>query len=401
MNNGKYIIKKVCLIISLILMVGTMPHSFYSKASYTTNKTEIAANWFKTEYGTNVFYEYKGTETDVSIPAEITSLDYVSFSTANDTIQVLRIPATLKYIGTSGLYSMDNLRYVVFEGSDTTFDDFAIYDCDNLTNFVGPSGSNAEKYAETFGIKFVTTENTQFYKPKVSLLKGDTFTNVLLNNLSDVTSITSSKPSVVQVKNSDGQIKAKKAGKAVVTVTTSDGNSYKYTVKISEATVDNRVAQIKKMKFSKGMTRLEKAKEAHNWLIENVCYDYKNYQKGTIPRISYTAEGALLKHKSVCQGYALAYKKLMDAYGIPCVMVVGTGNGGGHAWNMVQLGKQWYHVDVTWDDPIVNGSNKNTSINYNYFLKSSKYMTKDHRFDKSAYPKCKSRKYDNATASSF
>ena len=62
---------------------------------------------------------------------------------------------------------------------------------------------------------------------------------------------------------------------------------------------------------------------------------------------------------------------------------------------MVKLGKNWYHVDVTWDDPIVSGSNSNTNIYYTYFLKSTKYMKKDHSFSVSAYPKCISKQYDN------
>ena len=41
----------------------------------------------------------------------------------------------------------------------------------------------------------------------------------------------------------------------------------------------------------------------------------------------------------------------MNELGIPCDIVFGTcTNGGGHAWNLVQLDGNWYQMDVTWDD---------------------------------------------------
>lgn len=43
--------------------------------------------------------------------------------------------------------------------------------------------------------------------------------------------------------------------------------------------------------------------------------------------------------------------------------VSGEGNGvggwGGHAWNKIKLDGEWYHVDVTWEDPIMNGDPEN------------------------------------------
>ena len=50
----------------------------------------------------------------------------------------------------------------------------------------------------------------------------------------------------------------------------------------------------------------------------------------------------------------------------------------GHAWNLVKVGGKWLHVDVTFDDPIVNGKNTNTRPRYTYFLKTDAQMRKDH-----------------------
>lgn len=57
----------------------------------------------------------------------------------------------------------------------------------------------------------------------------------------------------------------------------------------------------------------------------------------------------------VCEGYARAFKVLCDATGIECVLVdgqaVNNSGTGPHMWNYVQVGSNWYAVDVTWNDP--------------------------------------------------
>lgn len=96
------------------------------------------------------------------------------------------------------------------------------------------------------------------------------------------------------------------------------------------------------------MTATEKVVQVHNYLALTCAYDYENYQAGSIPRNSYTAYGALVGRKAVCQGYSLAFELLMQQLGIPCAIV--ESDSMNHAWNAVQLDGAWYHVDVTWDD---------------------------------------------------
>lgn len=66
-----------------------------------------------------------------------------------------------------------------------------------------------------------------------------------------------------------------------------------------------------------------------------------------------TAYGALVKGKSVCEGFARAFKSIMDEVGVPCVLVQGyavTEEGyDAHMWNYVQIDGKWYGVDPTWN----------------------------------------------------
>ena len=113
-----------------------------------------------------------------------------------------------------------------------------------------------------------------------------------------------------------------------------------------QAVVDAAIASC----VTDGMSDYEIAKALHDYLALNNEYDMR-YYSGGMPRISYTAYGALVNRTSVCAGYALAYERLMDQVGIPCEYVTGMTTSGSHAWNIIQIDGEWYHVDVTWDDP--------------------------------------------------
>ena len=120
--------------------------------------------------------------------------------------------------------------------------------------------------------------------------------------------------------------------------------------------------------------------KVHNWLIETVSYGGNSKNRHTI-------YGALADNKAVCEGYARVFKYLMDASGVPCVLVSGTatnsqGEEENHAWNYVQINENWYAVDVTWDDPIITGGGELTQeLKYKYFLKGSTEFNVDHKED--------------------
>lgn len=98
-----------------------------------------------------------------------------------------------------------------------------------------------------------------------------------------------------------------------------------------------------------GMSNLQKAIVLHDYLAVNCEYDYDNYLAKTIPNESYSAYGVLVKRMAVCEGYALAYKYLLNQVGIECCMV--SSSAMNHAWNLIKLDGKYYQVDVTWDDP--------------------------------------------------
>ena len=126
----------------------------------------------------------------------------------------------------------------------------------------------------------------------------------------------------------------------------------------------------------------DKVKYVHDYLIETI-----EYEKTVESHNNYNIYGALINKKSVCEGYAKAFKYILDDMEIPCIVVFGTAkNSSGqiesHAWNYVKLNNEWYAIDVTWDDPIIIGFGYlSNDIKYKYFLKGQNNFFSDHTED--------------------
>ena len=62
----------------------------------------------------------------------------------------------------------------------------------------------------------------------------------------------------------------------------------------------------------------------------------------------------------------------MDKLNIPCTVIIS--NSMDHAWNMVKVGGKWYHIDVTWDDPVNDTYGK---ARHDYFMLSDNAISND------------------------
>ena len=126
---------------------------------------------------------------------------------------------------------------------------------------------------------------------------------------------------------------------------------------------------------------VDKIKAVHDYLVNNI--DYNGDKEST----AYGIYGALVDRRAVCEGYAKAFKYILDDMGIPCIVVRGIaknneGESEGHAWNYVKVNNEWYAVDVTWDDPIITGFGTiSDERKYKYFLKGANEFFENHYED--------------------
>lgn len=111
-------------------------------------------------------------------------------------------------------------------------------------------------------------------------------------------------------------------------------------------------AVIKKI-IKDGMTTEQKVDAIQRYIAANCEYDRETLKQIVDGKTansktvdSYTAYGALINGKAVCQGYANAFKALADEAGIRNVIIFGaTKDGVPHSWNRVYDNKTWKSVD--------------------------------------------------------
>lgn len=147
------------------------------------------------------------------------------------------------------------------------------------------------------------------------------------------------------------------------------------------------------------LDRQEKIKVAAREILSKIPQEASDYEK--VKRvyeeiINYTEYSmnaqdnqnicsVFLGRKSVCQGYAKAVQYLLNHLSVPTTLVVGTvENGEGHAWNLVRIDNQYYHVDATWGDASYLVEQKNEGIpgiNYDYLCITSEEIQRTHSID--------------------
>ncbi|MBQ5346539.1 MAG: hypothetical protein IIU39_00590, partial [Ruminococcus sp.] len=77
--------------------------------------------------------------------------------------------------------------------------------------------------------------------------------------------------------------------------------------------------------------------------------------------------GILVNKEGVCQGYTHAYGILLDRCGIDSTIATSPAPYMKHEWNQVVLDGNFYNVDVTWDDPLLDELGY---VRHKYFLSS-------------------------------
>lgn len=106
-------------------------------------------------------------------------------------------------------------------------------------------------------------------------------------------------------------------------------------------------------------SELAKARSVYAWITSHVRYDETVYSGQRYSSEVEYANRVLRSRKTVCTGFALLYKHLLNRAGIEVVNVKGyartNDNEAGlpirqidHEWNAVRLDGDWYLVDIAW-----------------------------------------------------
>ncbi|MDI3236407.1 transglutaminase domain-containing protein [Exiguobacterium antarcticum] len=140
--------------------------------------------------------------------------------------------------------------------------------------------------------------------------------------------------------------------------------------------VQKKVKQIVQ-KIPKNWSDHKKVRYINDYIVRHTAYKLKSEES------PYTPYSILFNREGVCEGYALTAYLLLQAADVQVRYISGKADGGGHAWNMVKLKNNWYHLDTTWNDPIPNRPDE---VQEDYLLVSDQTLSKDHVWNKENYP---------------
>ena len=147
--------------------------------------------------------------------------------------------------------------------------------------------------------------------------------------------------------------------------------------------INAKVKEIEKEIWNSSMSNEDKIKEAHNYIINNSKYDKDRSDNNIVKYKSDTAYGSLLEGYSLCGGYTDAMELFLEDMGIKSYKI----SSENHVWNAVYLNNDWYHLDLTWDDPITTDGSD--ILEYNFFLITTSELSElegeQHNYDKNVY----------------
>ena len=140
--------------------------------------------------------------------------------------------------------------------------------------------------------------------------------------------------------------------------------------------IQSQVLGIRNSIITPRMDYHQREKAIHDYIVKNYSYDVDNNCGGMKYEDSYSLSGLLKNGQGVCQAYAQLFWALCLNTKIPAGIVYGYAGGGSHAWNIVNIYGDCFHVDVTWDDPIPDQGQK---VRYDYYNLSEQAIKRDHQ----------------------
>lgn len=155
----------------------------------------------------------------------------------------------------------------------------------------------------------------------------------------------------------------------------------------SVSLLNNKIEEIVQKEVKNEKDKKKIIKIIHDYIIDHTKYDKQRTDNNIINYQSNTAYGVLFEGYGICSGYSDAMALFLNYYDIPNFKVASEN----HVWNAVNLDNKWYHLDLTWDDPIITSGED--IIDDAYFLINTSELKKlnddQHHFNEDIYSELK------------
>lgn len=152
-----------------------------------------------------------------------------------------------------------------------------------------------------------------------------------------------------------------------------------------EQKVDQYVEAFADQYITTDMTDFERAKIINDTVVQLATYTEQGSTEGQ------TVFELIDEETAVCQAYALLAYRLLLASEVEAKYVYGYSEDQLHAWNLVSIDGNWYHLDTTWNDV---DSAEPYAISYEYFLVSDEKLSQDHLWVNENYFTATNNNYD-------
>ena len=135
--------------------------------------------------------------------------------------------------------------------------------------------------------------------------------------------------------------------------------------------LNKEIKRIWDEEINEDMTKKEKIRAIHDYILITSNYDRERADAITnnadyfTDNNSHKATGPLFEKMAICSGYSDAMSLFLYKMELPNYRI----SNDTHIWNYVNIDNNWYHLDLTWNNP---SADDGTSIIIdNYFLISS------------------------------
>ena len=151
--------------------------------------------------------------------------------------------------------------------------------------------------------------------------------------------------------------------------------------------IQEKVDSVKNDLIIKGDSDTNNIRRVHDYIINNSVYDTGRSDFNLETYESDIAYGPLLQGYGICGGYTDAMELFLEEMGIKSYKI----SSEEHIWNALYLDGSWYHLDLTWDDPVTTSGED--LLEDKFFLIDTKTLhaieQTEHQFDTTIYQELK------------
>ncbi len=139
--------------------------------------------------------------------------------------------------------------------------------------------------------------------------------------------------------------------------------------------------------YNANLPEIEQIKLFHDYIINGSKYDSNRSDQNIVKYKSDIAYGPLIEGHGLCGGYTDAMALFLEKMHINNFKIASEN----HVWNAVYTNSHWYHLDLTWDDPVTTDGSD--ILEHNFFLIDTKTLLEiekeQHIFSENVYQEMK------------